>query len=190
MLKRLLPVFFVIIAALLVFIFTRPNTYHVERSTTLAGPAAPAFALVNDFHHWQAWSPWGKIDPRMTVAYSGTDSGKGAIYHWVGNKDVGEGQMTILESVPNQNIAIKLDFIKPFASTSVATFAFLPAPNGTQVTWSMDGDQSFTTKAISLFMSMDQAVGKDFEKGLAQLKVQTEAAAPAAAPAAADSTHR
>lgn len=189
MLKRLLPVFFVIIAALLVFIFTRPNTYHVERSTTFAGPPEPAFALVNNFRHWEAWSPWGKIDPRMTVAYSGADSGKGAIYHWVGNKDVGEGEMTILESVPNQKIAIKLDFIKPFASTSVATFAFLPAPNGTQVTWSMDGDQSFTTKAISLFMSMDQAVGKDFEKGLAQLKVQTEARAPAGVPAAADSTH-
>ena len=189
MAKRLLPVLLVMIAALLVFIFTRPNTYHVERSATIATAADPAFVLVNNFRRWQDWSPWGKIDPRMKVSYSGADSGAGAIYHWVGNKDVGEGQMAILESVPNEKIAIKLDFIKPFASTSVATFAFAKAPAGTQVTWSMDGDQSFTTKAISLFMSMDQAVGKDFEKGLAQLKTRAEAAAPSATPAAADSAH-
>ena len=176
MLKRILPVFLVMIAALLMLIVTRPATYHVERSTLIAAPADGAFAMVNNFHRWEAWSPWGKIDPRMTLTFSGPDSGKGAIYQWVGNKDVGEGQMAILESVPNEKIEIQLDFIKPFASTSVATFAFTPAPAGTQVVWSMDGRQSFTTKAISLFMSMDQAVGKDFEKGLAQLKAQTEAA--------------
>lgn len=78
--------------------------------------------------------------------------------------------MTITESQPDSRVIIKLEFIKPFASTNTTTFAFMPSGSGTKVTWVMEGRNDFIGKAFSLFMDMDKMIGKDFEKGLASMK--------------------
>ena len=155
----------------------QPAAYRIVRTTKIAAPAPAVFAQVNDFHNWPGWSPWAKLDPNMKITYDGPAAGPGAIYHWVGNKDVGEGQMTLLESKPNELVRIKLDFIKPFADTSTTEFTFQPDGDQTNVSWSMAGNRNFLAKAVCLFMNMDKLVGTDFEKGLATLKSQTEAAA-------------
>ena len=170
-----------------VVVATRPPTFHVERSTTISAPPEKAFALVNDFHAWSSWSPWEKLDPQMQRSFAGTPSGPGAVYSWVGNKEVGEGRMTIEKSEPNSLVAIKLEFLKPFTATNQATFSFSSVPEGTKLTWAMDGRNNFMAKAIHMFMNMDKLVGSDFERGLAALKTQAESganAAPAAANAA------
>ncbi len=149
----------------------------MARSATIAAPPAAVFALVNDFHKWDAWSPWAKIDPAMKTAYEGTPAGEGAIYTWSGNKDAGAGRMTIAGSTPNEIIGIKLEFTKPFAATNTTTFTFQPAGNGTIVNWSMSGNKSFIEKAVCLVMDMEKMVGPDFEKGLAQMKTLAEAVA-------------
>jgi uncharacterized protein YndB with AHSA1/START domain len=152
----------------------QPADFRVTRTATIAAPAAAVFAQVNDFHNWQAWSPWEKMDPAMKRTYEGAPVGRGAIYAWVGNKEVGEGRMTVTESRPNELIRIKLEFVKPFRATNVAEFSFEPRGDQTAVTWTMTGEKNFLTKAIHLFMNIDRMVGGSFETGLAQMKALVE----------------
>ena len=157
-----------------VVVLTRPASFHIERSTTIAAPAENAFAQVNDFHKWAGWSPWEKLDPQMKKTFDGAPMGVGSVYAWTGNGKVGEGRMTIEKSEKPSLIAIKLEFMKPFAATNASTFTFVPAPGGTKLTWAMDGQHNFVGKAASMFMDMDKMVGGDFEKGLAALKAAAE----------------
>jgi len=168
--KKLLLLFALMIVAFFVVVMLQPSEFHVARSATIAAPPSAAFEQVNDFHNWQAWSPWEKLDPNMKRTIEGPPSGKGATYSWIGNDDVGEGKMTILESVPNEKVVIKLVFLKPFPSKCITEFAFKPEGGGTAATWSMSGKSNFMTKAFTLFMSMDSMVGPDYEKGLASIK--------------------
>ena len=154
----------------------QPATFRVSRTATIAAAPADVFALVNDFHNWDAWSPWAKLDPAIKTTYAGSTSGQGAMYSWVGNSDVGEGSMTITDSQPASRVNIKLEFIKPFPSIADNLFEFAPAATGTTVTWTMSGDNNFLSKAFCLFMGgMDKMIGPDFEKGLAQMKAAAEA---------------
>jgi Polyketide cyclase / dehydrase and lipid transport len=177
-----------VIAILMLVIVTRPATFHVERSITMAAPPESAFAQVNDFHAWPAWSPWEKLDPQMKKTFEGPPAGVGSKYAWSGNDQVGEGRMTIEKSERPSTVRIKLEFLKPFEATNVTTFTIAPAPGGSKVTWAMDGENNFMSKAAGLFMDMDKMIGGDFEKGLADLKTAAETAAksapstPAAAP--------
>lgn len=163
-----------ILLVLIVVIAMQPSEYRVARSATMAAPPAAVFAQVNDFHKWEAWNPWGKIDPAMKQTYEGAPAGPGAIYHWEGNSQVGSGRMTLTNSRTNELVQINLEFFKPMAGVSFAEFTFKPEGNQTEVTWSMAGKNHFMAKAIGLFMSMDKMIGGNFEKGLADLKAIVE----------------
>ena len=176
MLIKILIAVAVIVVVFIVVVAMQPSVFRVARSATMSAPAPAVFAQVNDFHKWEAWNPWGKIDPAMKQTYEGAPAGPGAIYTWVGNKNVGEGRMTLTESRPSDLIRIKLEFFKPFAGTHIAEFTFKPAGNQTAVTWSMTGKNNFMAKAIHLFMNMDKMIGGQFEMGLAQMKSIVEAA--------------
>jgi hypothetical protein len=91
--------------------------------------------------------------------------------------------MTIEKSDKPAQIAIKLEFLKPWTATNTATFTFAPATGSTKVTWAMDGQNNFGAKAASLFMNMDKMVGDDFERGLTALKSIAESAPKANAEA-------
>lgn len=177
MMKKLGIVGAILVAVLAIFavvVALQPAEFQIERSAVIDAPPPKVFELVNNFHRWEAWSPWAKLDPAMTTAYEGPESGVGAIYAWSGNNQVGEGRMTITESVPSERIQIKLEFLKPFAATNTAHFTFTPQDAGTSVQWRMEGRNNFMAKAFCLFVDMDAMVGKDFEAGLASMK----AAAP------------
>src|SRR3989442_5734050 len=113
LLKILIPVA-VIVLGFLVVVTMQPADFRVTRTATISAPAADVFAQVNDFHNWQAWSPWAKLDPAMKQTYEGALAGTGAIYSWVGNNKVGEGRMTLMDSRPRDLIRIKLEFMRPF----------------------------------------------------------------------------
>lgn len=169
----------------------RPSHYRIARSATLAAKPATLYALVNDQHNFSRWSPWQKLDPAMKITYGGPETGVGSTYAWVGNKDAGEGRMTITSNTPDQLVGMKLEFIKPFASVASTDITFAPEGEGTKVEWSMEGDNDLMGKVMSLFMDMDKMVGKDFTEGLANLgRVggEADAATAAAAAAPADST--
>jgi hypothetical protein len=176
MLIKILIAIAVIVIVFVVVVAMQPSEFRVARSATMSASQSAVFAQVNDFHKWEAWNPWGKIDPAMKQTYEGAPAGVGAIYTWVGNKNVGEGRMTLTESRPSDLIRIKLEFFKPFAGTNIAEFTFKPAGNQTAVTWSMAGKNNFMAKAIHLFMNMDKMIGGQFETGLAQMKSIVEAA--------------
>lgn len=176
MIKKIFLTLLAVILIVVVIVALQPAEFRVARSATIATPAAVVFDHVNDFHKWEAWSPWAKLDANMRKTHEGAPAGVGAIYSWAGNNDVGEGRMTLTESKPSETIRIKLEFIKPFAATNTTEFTFKAEGDKTLVTWSMFGTNNFMAKAFGLIMNMDKIVGADFEKGLAQLKTVAEAA--------------
>ncbi|HEX2568830.1 MAG TPA: SRPBCC family protein [Polyangia bacterium] len=175
----------VLVVGLVVLVATRPSTFTVERSASINAPADVVYAQVADFHGWAAWSPWEKLDPALKRTYEGAPSGQGAIYRWVGNDKVGEGRMTIVGAKPGEQVEIKLEFIKPFEATSQTLFTFKPTGDATQVTWTMNGNNNFMAKLVTLFVNFDASVGGDFERGLAALKTVAEDEAKKRAAAAA-----
>lgn len=166
----ILALFVVVVVVFCVVVAMQPEDYKVTRSATFNAPPERVFEQFNDFHKWDAWSPWAKLDPAMKTTYSGPANGTGSSYAWVGNGDVGEGKMTITESHPNEHIKIDLDFIKPFESKNLTDLTFKPEGGKTTVTWTMTGKKNFVAKAFSMAMDMDKMIGGDFEKGLAQMK--------------------
>jgi hypothetical protein len=176
MLKKILIATAAIIGVFVVVVALQPSEFRIVRSASISAPAPAVFAQVNDFHNWEAWSPWAKLDPAAKVIFEGPPAGKGAIFRWAGNKDVGEGSMTITDSRPSDLVRIKLEFLKPFEATNTAEFTFKPEGNRTAVTWSMEGKNNFIAKAVCLFMNMEKMVGGQFEEGLASMKSVVEAA--------------
>ena len=162
------------IAIVLILALTKPDIFRVQRVATIKAPAETIFSLINDFHRWGGWSPWETRDPAMKRTFSGAESGKGAVYAWDGNKNVGSGRMEILEAAAPQKIVIKLDFFTPFEGHNTAEFTMLPQGDATNVTWRMHGPVPFMAKIMHVLMNIDRMVGKDFEIGLANLKRLTE----------------
>jgi hypothetical protein len=173
MIKIIGLVVVVLIGAVLLFALTRPNTLHVERTTSINAPPDRIASLISDFHSWNAWSPYDKKDPAMKRSFSGAPAGKGAVYEWDGDSNVGQGRMEIADVSPSR-VAIKLDFSRPIEGHNVATFTLQPEGNATRVTWAMDGPTRYITKLIGMFMNMDRMIGDDFAVGLSNLKTIAE----------------
>ena len=170
----ILALIVVVVAIFCAVVAMQPEDFKITRTATINASSDKVFEQVNDFHKWEAWSPWAKIDPAMKTTYSGSATGVGSAYSWVGNNDVGEGKMAITASHPTEHIAIDLEFIKPFAANNKTEFMFKPEGDKTNVTWSMTGKNNFMMKGFGLLMNMDKLVGGDFEKGLAQMKTVVE----------------
>lgn len=174
MLKIILLVIAMLIAGVLIFAATKPDTFRVERKAAIEAPPEKVFALINDFRQWGPWSPWEKKDPAMKRTFGATTAGKGATYAWEGNKDVGQGSMEIVDAVAPSRIRLKLDFVQPFEAHNVVTFTLTPQGKTTEVSWAMEGPAPYFAKIIHVFINMDTMVGKDFEAGLASLKALAE----------------
>jgi hypothetical protein len=164
------------VAIVIVLASGKPDAFRVERRATMSASPEVIFPQLADLHRWAAWSPWEKLDPAMERTYGGPASGEGASYSWRGNNKAGEGKMTITESRPSERVALRLEFIKPFRATNTAVFTLVKQPSGAEVTWSLEGKHNFMSKVFTVFVDMDSVVGKDFERGLAELKRVSEAA--------------
>jgi uncharacterized protein YndB with AHSA1/START domain len=161
------------VAGVLIYAATKPDVFRVQRSTSIKAPPERILALLSDLRGWSAWSPYEKRDPAMKRTFSGAEKGKGAIYAWDGNKNVGAGRMEILDASPSR-VVIKLDFERPFEAHNTAEFTMEPKGDGTTVTWAMHGPALFVGKVMGVFMDMDRMIGRDFEDGLANLKAVAE----------------
>src|SRR6202158_3967639 len=160
----------VLLAAVLGFAMTKPDSFSVQRTANIKAPPEKIFPLIIDLHSWSSWAHWEKLDPTMKRTHSGAASGVGAVYEWEGNAKVGTGRMEIVDATPPSKVAIKLDFLKPIEGHNIAEFTLEPQGDSTNVTWSMHGPAPFISKVIQVFVSMDSMVGKEFETGLANLK--------------------
>lgn len=164
-----------LLVVLVTVIIIQPSEYRVSRTLTMAAPAQDIFAQINDFHRWEAWSPWAKLDPAAKVSFEGSAVGKGAIFAWSGNSKVGEGRMTLVESTPDHLVRTRTDFVKPFVGSSYSEFTLRPEGNSTSVSWTMFGENDFIGKAMCLVISMDKMLGGEIGKGLAGIKGLVEA---------------
>lgn len=170
MLKKIGIVVAVLLVLLIAVIATRPGDFSVTRSRTIAAPPEAVYAQIADFRRWQQWSPWERRDPAMKREFAGAAAGTGAVYSWAGNRDVGKGRMTITDARPAERVAIKLEFLEPMETTSTTDFHLTPTgQGGTNVTWTMSGENNFLAKGMTLFMNMDKMIGNDFDQGLARL---------------------
>ncbi|MET0340994.1 MAG: SRPBCC family protein [Polyangiales bacterium] len=175
MLRKIVATLLLLVLVLVVVVALQPDDFRIERSTSVAAPPPVVYALITDFHHWDLWSPWAKLDPSMKKQYGGPPHGKGATYEWAGNDHVGEGRMEITDVRDDREVTIDLAFIAPFEAHNTALFTLEPQPEAsTRVTWAMLGKNGFLSKAFGLFMDVDAMLGKDFERGLADLKRAAE----------------
>ncbi len=173
MLKKIAIAVVVVIAGVLAYAATKPDTFRVQRAATIKAPPEKISAVLTDLRGWQAWSPWEKMDPALKRSYSGEVKGKGAVYAWEGNKEVGQGRMEITAAAATR-VAIDLDFVKPFEAHNKVVFTLAPKGDSTEVTWAMQGPLPYMAKVVHVFLDMDGMVGKQFETGLANLKALTE----------------
>lgn len=177
MFKRILlavvAIIVIAVGAVLILASRQPDEFRIERSVTVNAPAEKIAPHISDFHQWGAWSPWEHLDPDMQRSFTGATAGKGSIYEWSGNSDVGQGRMELLDIVPDK-ISIKLDFYKPMEASNTAEFTLQPNGDATDVTWAMYGPMPFISKVMCVFFDMDKMVGPDFERGLAGLKQVSE----------------
>ena len=164
----------VLVGVFAALIAAQPAEFRITRSATFNAPPAKVFEQVNDFHKWEAWSPWSKLDPNAKNSFEGPSSGTGAIIRWSGNDAVGEGSMTITESQPGERIKIKLHFVKPWENAADSEFTFKAKGDQTVVTWTMTGERNFVGKAACMFMNMEKMVGGSYEEGLANMKAVVE----------------
>jgi len=164
----------ILIAVVVVLAAMRPDTFRVQRSIDINAPADKIFPLINDYRNWGSWSPYEHVDPDMQRTFSGPPSGKGSIYEWRGNKNIGHGRMEILDTAPPSKVVIKLDFFSPFEAHNKAEFTMQPRGSATNVTWAMHGPVPFMAKIIHMFMNMDRMVGGQFQQGLVSMKAVAE----------------
>jgi len=178
--QKIIIGFALVVGAFFGYVAMLPAAFQVERSTTINAPPAAVFAEVNDFHRWDAWSPWVKVDPNAKATFEGAEAGNGAVFKWAGNAEVGEGSMTILDSRAPSHIHIRLDFLEPMEGSSQVEFAFEPVGEQTKVTWRMFGESNFVSRCFCVFMNMDKMIGGKYEEGLAKMKeiVEQKKSAP------------
>ena len=154
---------------------------HIERSIVVNASPAAIFPLINSLKNMNKWSPWLGKDPKSKVTFEGPDAGVGAKMKWE-SQQLGNGAQWILESNPDQHMKSAMDF--SMEGTYTSDIFLTPVDQGTKVTWSYDGDVTNTGIGTSLMgrvmgKFMDNMLGPDYEKGLAQLKNLAESQTPA-----------
>jgi uncharacterized protein YndB with AHSA1/START domain len=164
----------VVVGVVLAYAATKPDAFRIQRSASIKAPPEKIFPLINDFRSWSSWSPYEHKDPAMKKTFSGAAVGKGAIYEWEGDKNVGSGRIEIADTAPPNKVSIKLDMIKPFAAHNQVEFRLEPRGDVTDVTWAMNGHTPYLAKVMHVFIDVDRMVGQDFEAGLASLKSVAE----------------
>lgn len=170
-LLAMIAIFAALLVAFAGFVQMQPSEFQVSRSARMKAAPLAVFEQVNDFHKWDGWSPWAKIDPASKTTFEGPESGEGAKFSWDSkHPQVGAGSMQITKSQIAERVELDLQFRVPFESKCLTVFTFAPEGPETVVTWTMSGKNNFIGKLFSLFMDCDAMVGPDFEKGLANMK--------------------
>jgi hypothetical protein len=172
--KKFLLLLVIVIAGLAGFVALQPDTFRIERRMLVDAAPLDVFAQVNNFHRWEDWSPWAKLDPDAKVAFEGPPAGPGAIFKWAGNDKIGQGTMTLVENKPGEFVRIDVEFVKPFEGKNTSEFTFRRQGDRTLVTWTSTGPMTFMTKAMCLIRNMETVLGPDMENGLVQMKAVAE----------------
>jgi len=163
-----------VVAAVGVAVAVRDENYRISRSVKVNASPSVIFAVLKDFRQFEHWNPWEKLDPKMQKTFEGETGAAGSYYHWAGNKKVGEGTMTILDTQNDEGVDLRLEFFRPFASQATVRWSLEPAGDGSQVvTWTMKGKHA-NLMAKAFAPVMNSMLTKSFDEGLAKLKAHCE----------------
>ena len=173
MLKIILIALACIVILILIVAAMRPSESNVTRSVSIDAPPSLVFGYLADLEKFQEWSPWAKVDPTIKTQLEGPPDAVGSVYSWQADK-LGVGSMTLTGKRPPDEVTYRLEFKKPFEATNQVTFTTKPIGNGTSVIWQMTGKNSYLFKVMGLFCNFEEMCGKDFDKGLADLKKISE----------------
>jgi len=175
--KKVLIVIVAIIAAILIIGLIAPKQYAVEREVVINCPLERVFDSVRLLEFQNEWSVWGDLDTNAIYTYTGVDGTVGFVSAWEGNKEVGKGEQEIVSITEGERVDLALRFFEPFQSTANVYFTTESlSENETLVKWGMSGKMPFPMNLFMLFMNMEKAIGKDYEEGLANLKLILEGA--------------
>jgi uncharacterized protein YndB with AHSA1/START domain len=175
MLSTIVIIVVLFVAAVLLYAATRPDTFALQRSASIAAPPEKVFALISDLKAFNTWNPFALKEPTAEIHYEGAAAGPGAAYSWKG-KAMGAGRLEVVEAVAPAKVVLRLYFRKPMQATNRVEFTLVPqGAHATQVTWAMTGPMPYLSKLMTMFVSMDKMMGGEFEAGLANLKAVAQA---------------
>ncbi len=189
MLKKILIVTAVVVAALAVYVSRQPSEFNVTKKLAMDATRDQVFSHVNNLHKWNDWSPWSKLDPAAKNEFEGSAEGVGSVMKWSSsNKEVGEGSMKIVES-KHDLVKIELEMKKPYSGNSSVEFVLEELnPKQTLVTWTIKGQKGFVAKLMSLFNDCEKMVAEKMEAGLDNLRAVSEGKVVAATAETANAT--
>ena len=164
----------VIIVALVGYAAVQPSEYFISREISIRASADKIFPHLNNAKLMNAWSPWAELDPKAKMSFTGPEEGVGSRTSWADGEQLGTGSATVVESVPNERVRTKLEYIKPFEGVQDAEMSIKPSGTGSLVIWSVRGQNNLIGRLMCMFMNMDKMVGGTFEKGLSTLKSRVE----------------
>ncbi|WP_430403801.1 SRPBCC family protein [Fluviicola sp.] len=166
----------IVALVLLIAAFSKKD-FAVERSIAVNKPLPETYDFLTSLEKQSQWSKWAKTDPNMKQTYIGTDKTVGFISKWESqHKQVGEGEQEIMKLIPNQRIENELRFMKPMKSVANAYFTVASEGDShTRVAWGFKSRTPWPFNAFMLFFNMENAIGKDFEEGLGNMKKMIEA---------------
>src|SRR5262245_3229661 len=116
-----------IIAALLGYAAVKSPDYVVSREITINASAEKIFPYLNSTKLAEKWGPWLEVDPQAKMNHAGAESGVGSRTSWDSGGQLGTGSATIVESVPNQRIGIKLEYTKPMSMNQDSLYLLEPS---------------------------------------------------------------
>ena len=168
-----------LLAVIVIAGLVMPSRYSIVRKNTIAAPPAAVHAFVGHLDKWPVWMPWEQEDPSVVTKIGDKTTGVGAKQSWT-SSTAGDGDVEFTECDENTGIAYDMTFImKDKRAPAKASIRYAPAGDGTEVTWSMEGDlASMMPPVLRGLMKpvMSGMVGKNFARGLASLKEKVEAA--------------
>lgn len=161
----------IILIVLIIGLFA-PKEMNVERTITMNAPKELVFNEVTHFKTWPEWSPWLQMDPEAKIDYFGVDGEAGSGYNWEGKK-VGNGTMKNA-GIEGTTMNYDLMFKGMFESKANGILKAEEEGATTRVTWTFHSVMSYPWNALGLILGGEKSLGKDFEKGLLNLKTKVE----------------
>ncbi|MBK1897158.1 SRPBCC family protein [Chryseobacterium paridis] len=150
--------------------------FKYEKSISINAPAEKVWQNTNTLKAMDRWSPWNQLDAGMKKDWTGVEGQPGEKMCWSSkNKKAGEGCQEIKKiDAVGKRIDTSIRFLTPYESEADTYVIVIPQGNNTKVTWGFTSKIPYPFTIMKLFMNMEGAIGKDYEKGLSALKELSE----------------
>ena len=146
------------------------DRFRVARSIVINAPPETIYPLINDVEAWRKWSPWANGDPKTALEKDGPPLGAGSLASWSDDRDLGKVRLRIVESSPNDRVALRMQITRPSAQIHDLRFDLRPVGTGAEVVWQGSTRLDFMGKASNVFLGFEKRMGERFDSGLKKLK--------------------